>query len=251
MEDCRMSVITVENLRYRYPHAKELALDGLDFSVEKGEFIGIIGENGAGKSTLSQAIMGLVPQFYKGAYGGTVMVDGIEAGRTPVAQLCGHVGLVFQNPFNQLSGAKDNVYEEVAFGMQNLGVPAEEMKNRVEEALKLLDIWQYRDRNPFDLSGGQMQRVAIARALVNDPAVILADEATGNLDTRTSFEILVLFQRLYAEGRTIIFVTHNPEIAQYSSRNITLRDGHVTADTVNTNILSAAEALARLPKNDD
>ena len=151
-----MSVITVENLRYRYPHAKELALDGLDFSVEKGEFIGIIGENGAGKSTLSQALMGLVPQFYKGAYGGTVMVDGIEAGRTPVAQLCGHVGLVFQNPFNQLSGAKDNVYEEVAFGMQNLGVPAEEMKNRVEEALKLLDIWQYRDRNPFDLSGGQM-----------------------------------------------------------------------------------------------
>ena len=122
-----MSVITVENLRYRYPHTKELALDGLDFSVEKGEFIGIIGENGAGKGTLSQAIMGLVPQFYKGAYGGMVTVDGIEAGKTPVAQLCGHVGLVFQNPFNQLSGAKDNVYEEVAFGMQNLGVPAEEM----------------------------------------------------------------------------------------------------------------------------
>ena len=141
-----MSVITVENLRYRYPHTKELALDGLDFSVEKGEFIGIIGENGAGKSTLSQAIMGLVPQFYKGAYGGMVTVDGIEAGKTPVAQLCGHVGLVFQNPFNQLSGAKDNVYEEVAFGMQNLGVPAEEMKKRVEEALKLLDIWQYPDR---------------------------------------------------------------------------------------------------------
>ena len=101
------------------------------------------------------------------------------------------------------------------------------------------------------MSGGQMQRVAIARALVNDPAVILADEATGNLDTRTSFEILVLFQKLHAEGRTIIFVTHNPEIAQYSSRNITLRDGHITSDTVNKNILNAAEALARLPKNDD
>ena len=101
------------------------------------------------------------------------------------------------------------------------------------------------------MSGGQMQRVAIARALVNDPAVILADEATGNLDTRTSFEILVLFQKLHAEGRTIIFVTHNPEIAQYSSRNITLRDGHVTSDTVNKNILNAAEALAQLPKNED
>ena len=106
-----MSEIIIENLRYRYPHAKKLALDGLNFSVEKGEFIGIIGENGAGKSTLSQAIMGLVPQFYKGAYGGKVIVDGIEAGKTPVSQLCGHVGLVFQNPFNQLSGAKDNVYE--------------------------------------------------------------------------------------------------------------------------------------------
>ncbi len=121
---------------------------------------------------------------YKGAYGGTVMVDGIEAGRTPVAQLCGHVGLVFQNPFNQLSGAKDNVYEEVAFGMQNLGVPAEEMKNRVEEALKLLDIWQYRDRNPFDLSGGQMQRVAIASVLVMRPDVMILDEPTSQLIRR-------------------------------------------------------------------
>ena len=101
------------------------------------------------------------------------------------------------------------------------------------------------------MSGGQMQRVAIARALVNDPAVILADEATGNLDTRTSFEILVLFQKLHAEGRTIIFVTHNPEIAQYSSRNIMLRDGHITSDVKNDNILSAAEALAALPKSDD
>jgi putative ABC transport system ATP-binding protein len=101
------------------------------------------------------------------------------------------------------------------------------------------------------MSGGQMQRVAIARALVNNPAVILADEATGNLDTRTSFEILVLFQKLHAEGRTIIFVTHNPELAQYSSRNIRLRDGHVIEDTVNPQILSAAEALAALPKNDE
>ena len=96
-----------------------------------------------------------------------------------------------------------------------------------------------------------MQRVAIARALVNNPAVILADEATGNLDTRTSFEVLVLFQELHAAGRTIIFVTHNPEIAQYSSRNITLRDGRITADTCNEHIRSAAEALARLPKQED
>ena len=101
------------------------------------------------------------------------------------------------------------------------------------------------------MSGGQMQRVAIARALVNDPAVVLADEATGNLDTRTSYDILVLFQRLHAEGRTIIFVTHNPEISQYSSRNILLKDGRVVSDVSNNKILSAAETLAKLPKNDD
>ena len=221
-----MSVITVENLRYRYPHAKELALDGLDFSVEKGEFIGIIGENGAGKSTLSQAIMGLVPQFYKGAYGGTVMVDGIEAGRTPVAQLCGHVGLVFQNPFNQLSGAKDNVYEEVAFGMQNLGVPAEEMKGRVEEALKLLDIWQYRDRNPFDLSGGQMQRVAIASVLVMRPDVMILDEPTSQLDPEGSDEVFKAVETLTGSGITILMIEQKIEkLAAYCDRILLLHKG--------------------------
>ena len=221
-----MSVITVENLRYRYPHAKELALDGLDFSVEKGEFIGIIGENGAGKSTLSQALMGLVPQFYKGAYGGTVMVDGIEAGRTPVAQLCGHVGLVFQNPFNQLSGAKDNVYEEVAFGMQNLGVPAEEMKNRVEEALKLLDIWQYRDRNPFDLSGGQMQRVAIASVLVMRPDVMILDEPTSQLDPEGSDEVFKAGETLTGSGITILMIEQKIEkLAAYCDRILLLHKG--------------------------
>ena len=221
-----MSVITVENLRYRYPHAKELALDGLDFSVEKGEFIGIIGENGAGKSTLSQAIMGLVPQFYKGAYGGKVMVDGMEAGKTPVAQLCGHVGLVFQNPFNQLSGAKDNVYEEVTFGMQNLGVPAEEMKNRVEEALKLLDIWQYRDRNPFDLSGGQMQRVAIASVLVMRPDVMILDEPTSQLDPEGSDEVFKAVETLTDSGITILMIEQKIEkLAAYCDRILLLHKG--------------------------
>ena len=221
-----MSVITVENLRYRYPHTKELALDGLDFSVEKGEFIGIIGENGAGKSTLSQAIMGLVPQFYKGAYGGMVTVDGIEAGKTPVAQLCGHVGLVFQNPFNQLSGAKDNVYEEVAFGMQNLGVPAEEMKKRVEEALKLLDIWQYRDRNPFDLSGGQMQRVAIASVLVMRPDVMILDEPTSQLDPEGSDEVFRAVETQTGSGITILMIEQKIEkLAAYCDRILLLHKG--------------------------
>jgi ABC-type polar amino acid transport system ATPase subunit len=127
---------------------------------------------------------------------------------------------------------------------------ARNSKEAQEKAMTLLakvGLAEKANEYPCNLSGGQCQRVAIARALVNDPAVILADEATGNLDTRTSFEILVLFQELFAQGRTIIFVTHNPEIAQYSSRNIVLRDGLVKEDVQNTNILSAAEALAALP----
>ena len=118
-----MAFLEVEHLKYRYPHTKKLALDDISFTAEKGEFIGIIGENGAGKSTLSQVFCGLVPQFYKGAYGGKVTVDGIAAATTPTAELCKKVGLIFQNPFNQLSGAKDTVWDEVAFGLENFGVP--------------------------------------------------------------------------------------------------------------------------------
>lgn len=221
-----MSVITVENLRYQYPHAEKLALDGIAFSVEKGEFIGIIGENGAGKSTLSQALIGLVPQFYKGAYGGKVIVNGKEAGSTPVAQMCGNVGLVFQNPFNQLSGAKDTVYDEVAFGMQNLGVPREEMHKRAEEALKLLDIWQYRDRNPFDLSGGQMQRVAIASVLVMRPDVMVLDEPTSQLDPEGSEEVFRAVEKLTKSGITILMIEQKIEkLAAYCNRILLLHQG--------------------------
>ena len=225
-----MAFITVENLRYRYPHADRLALDGLSFCVEKGEFIGIIGENGAGKSTLSQALIGLVPQFYKGAYGGTVLVDGLEAGKTPVSEMCRKVGLVFQNPFNQLSGARDTVYEEVAFGMQNLGVERDEMRRRVREALKLLDIWQYRDRNPFDLSGGQMQRVAIASILVMQPEVILLDEPTSQLDPAGSEEVFAAVDSLTRSGITIFMIEQKIEkLAAYCDRILLLKEGRQIA----------------------
>ena len=135
--------------------------------------------------------------------------------------------------------------------MYNSSVSASEMRRRAIEALQAVGLGDRLEHKSNQMSGGQMQRVAIARALVNNPAVILADEATGNLDTRTSFEILVLFQKLHAEGRTIIFVTHNPEIAQYSSRNIVLRDGQIKDDTINTQIQNAAEALAALPKQEE
>lgn len=225
-----MAVIQVENLKYRYPHADRLALDGLNFTVEKGEFLGIAGANGAGKSTLSQALIGLVPQFYNGAYGGKVLIEGLPADTTPVAELCCKVGLVFQNPFNQLSGAKDNVYEEVAFGMQNLGVERAEMHRRAERVLKLLDIWQYRDRNPFDLSGGQMQRVAIASILVMEPDIIILDEPTSQLDPQGSEEVFRTVEQLARSGITILMIEQKMEkLAAYCDRILLLHQGRQIA----------------------
>jgi len=223
-----MSVIQIENLKYRYPGLKDLVLNDISLSIEKGEFVGIIGRNGAGKSTLSQAIIGLVPQFYKGAYGGKVSVNGVIAKDTPVNQMCKHVGLVFQNPFNQLSGAKETVYEEVAFGMENLGVDPDEMKVRIENCLKTLDIWQYRDRNPFDLSGGQMQRVAIASVMVMQPDVIIFDEPTSQLDPQGSEDVFRAVEEMTRLGITIIMIEQKMEkLAKYCDRLILMDKGTV------------------------
>lgn len=225
-----MAFIKVENLKYRYPHTKELVLKDVSFEIERGEFIGIIGENNSGKSTLCQAFIGLVPSFYRGAYGGRVLIDGVEVGKTSISSLCQRVGIVFQNPFNQLTGAKDNVYEEIAFGLQNLGIEREEIHKRVEYALSLLDISQYKDRNPFDLSGGQMQRVAIASILAMKPEIIVLDEPTSQLDPQGSEEVFKAVNTLTASGITVIMVEHKMEkIAAYSDRVMLLNKGQLIA----------------------
>jgi energy-coupling factor transporter ATP-binding protein EcfA2 len=226
MEGAYMALIEVTNLKYRYPHMESLALDGIDFQVEKGQFIGIAGENKSGKSTLCQAFAGLVPTMFRGAYGGKLLIDGVEAAKTPIAELCQKVGLVFQNPFNQLSGAKDTVFEEIAFGLQNLGIPRDEIFKRVEENLKLLDIEEYRDRNPFDLSGGQTQRVAIASILAMEPKVIVLDEPTSQLDPQGSEEVFRVVDKLAKTGITIIMVEQKMEkLASYCDKILLLHKG--------------------------
>ena len=223
-------------------------LHNIDLNIAQGEVVVIIGPSGSGKSTLLNTL-GCLDTPTSGEY----LLDGISVRTMSKPQRAilrnRKIGFVFQS-YNLL--AKTTAVENVELPlMYNASVSAAERRRRAIEALQAVGLGDRLEHKSNQMSGGQMQRVAIARALVNNPAVILADEATGNLDTRTSFEILVLFQKLHAEGRTIIFVTHNPEIAQYSSRNIRLRDGHVTEDTVNTKILSAAAALAALPKNDE
>ena len=241
-------MIEIQNLSksYRTASGQVEALKDVSITIGSGDIYGIIGMSGAGKSTLVRCI-----NMLERPSQGRVLLDGQDLGSlspTALRQVRRNVTMIFQS-FNLLM--QRTCLKNVCFPMELSGTPAAQARKRALELLDLVGLREKADAYPSQLSGGQCQRVAIARALVNDPAVILADEATGNLDTRTSFEILVLFQKLHAEGRTIIFVTHNPEIAQYSSRNITLRDGHVTSDTVNKNILNAAEALAQLPKNED
>ena len=243
-------VIELQNVRRDFIVGEETvhALRGVSFKIHEGEFVTIMGKSGSGKSTLLNQL-GCLDTPSSGEY----ILDGVPVrtmSRSQRAVLRNRkIGFIFQN-YNLL--AKTTSVENVELPlMYNSGVSAEERHQRAIEALKAVGLGDRLYHKSNQMSGGQMQRVAIARALVNNPAVIRADEATGNLDTRTSFEILVLFQKLHAEGRTIIFVTHNPDIASYSSRNIMLRDGKVISDEVNNNILSAAEGLAALPASTD
>ena len=244
------TVIDIRDIRRDFLVGDETvhALRGVTFSIEEGEFVTIMGTSGSGKSTLLN-ILGCLDTPTRGEY----LLDGIPVRTMSKSQRAvlrnRKIGFVFQN-YNLLP--KTTAVENVELPlMYNPSVSAAEHRRRAIEALVAVGLGDRLEHKSNQMSGGQMQRVAIARALVNNPAVILADEATGNLDTRTSFEILVLFQRLHAEGRTIIFVTHNPDIAQYSSRNIRLRDGHIIDDRRNEHILSASEALAALPPSEE
>lgn len=246
----RKEIIRLDNIKRDFIVGDETvhALRGISFTIYEGEFVTIMGTSGSGKSTLLNTL-GCLDTPTSGEY----YLDSISVrtmGKGARATLRNRkIGFVFQN-YNLLP--KTTAIENVELPlMYNPTYTAVQRKEKAVQALIAVGLGDRLLHKSNQMSGGQMQRVAIARALVNDPAVILADEATGNLDTRTSFEILVSFQKLHAEGRTIIFVTHNPEIAQYSSRNIMLRDGHITADVKNNNILSAADTLAKLPVNED
>ncbi len=224
------------------------ALRGVSFKIYEGEFVTIMGKSGSGKSTLLNQL-GCLDTPSRGEY----YLDGISVRKMKKPERAvlrnRKIGFVFQN-YNLLP--KTTSIENVELPlMYNPAVSAKERSERAIAALEAVGLGDRLYHKSNQMSGGQMQRVAIARALVNNPAVLLADEATGNLDTRTSFEILVLFQKLHAEGRTIIFVTHNPDIAGYSSRNIVLRDGKIRSDIYNENILSAAQSLAELPPSRD
>lgn len=246
----RKEIIRIENLRREFIVGVEKvkALRGVSFTIHEGEFVTIMGTSGSGKSTLLN-LLGCLDTPTSGEY----LLDGVSVQSMSKNQRAitrnRKIGFVFQN-YNLLP--KTTAIENVELPLlYNPAIKADERRQLAVDALKAVGLGERLNHKSNQMSGGQQQRVAIARALVNNPVIILADEATGNLDTRTSFSILTLFQELHAKGRTIIFVTHNPELAEYSSRNIVLRDGKIVSDTINECPAPAREAFESLPTEKD
>jgi len=243
-------ILDIHDLKREFQMGVEIvkALKGVSFSVEEGEFITIMGSSGSGKTTMLN-ILGCLDKPTSGTY----LLDNVDVkklSRNELAQLRNRkIGFVFQ-AYNLL--ARTSAMENVELPLlYNPGISTSQRHQMAVKALEAVKLSDRLDHLPNQLSGGQQQRVAIARALVNAPVMILADEATGNLDTKTSYEIMALFQELNKQGKTIVFVTHEPDIAAFSSRTITLKDGKVIKDQKNENIRSAKDMLAALPVNNE
>lgn len=223
-------MIKVQDVRFRYdPEQPKYAVDGVSLDIRRGEFVAVLGANGCGKSTLAKHFNAiLLPEA------GTVLVEGMDTrNEDHLYDVRQKVGMVFQNPDNQIVATI--VEEDVAFAPENLGVPPEEIRTRIDEAMKLAGIYEKREAAPYKLSGGQKQRVAIARAMVNEPALILADEPTGALDSQTSRVVMDLFHELHEKyHKTIVLITHNPELAEECQRVLTLRDGLIVGERKGT-----------------
>jgi energy-coupling factor transport system ATP-binding protein len=226
-----MAIVDLQNVTYKYPLTERPALENVSLRVEPGEFVAVIGPNGAGKSTLCYTLAGFVPHFFKGELTGTLEVAGIETKTSTLDQLVLNVGLVFQNPFNQISGAKYTVFEEIAFGLENIGVPRSEMTGRVQQVMALTDITSLAERSPYALSGGQQQRVALASILVMEPKVLVLDEPTSQLDPIGSREVFQVIKTLSERGMTVVLVEHKVEwVARFASRVVVLHEGQVLLD---------------------
>lgn len=242
-------IIRIDNLKRYFKVGDETvrALRGISFTIYEGEFVTIMGTSGSGKSTLLNTLGCLDTPTSGEYYLDSIPVKGMN--KDERARIRNRkIGFIFQN-YNLLP--KTTALENVELPLlYNNKVSAVERAERARRCLLQVGLGERLYHKSSQMSGGQQQRVAIARALVNNPVIILADEATGNLDTRTSFSILTLFQKLHREGKTIIFVTHNPDIALYSSRNIVLRDGHIVSDEQNNNIQSAEDVYRSLPQED-
>lgn len=247
-----MIVAELKNINYKYPLTDDYALQNINFTFEEGKFYGLIGENGGGKTTLCNLIRGLIPHFYSGELEGTATVFGTDIKEHNVEELAVKIGYVFQNPFNQMSGIKSTVFEEVAMGLENLGVEKSEIIRKVEEVCRLLGIEELMTKNPNELSGGQRQRVAFASIIVMDNEMLVIDEPTSQLDPQGTENVFEIIRKLKEAGKTIVLVEHKIDlIAQYCDEIIVMERGQIVCSGETKDILSRMELLdygAQIPQ---
>ena len=242
-----MCYFKLEDVSYKYPLEDREILKNINLDIKKGEFWAVIGKNGSGKTTLCNVLRRFVPDFYKGELKGRITLEGKELKGYSAKEIVQKVGFVFQNPFTQISGVKETVFEEIAFGLENLALDVEYIKKRVEETLKLLRIEELKDKNPYELSGGQGQKVALASIIAMDPEIMVIDEPTSQLDPKGTEEIFEIIDILKKEGKTIILVEHKLElIAEYAEKVMVLDEGEMilsgnTEDVLKNKILLEKE----------
>ncbi|MCM3262114.1 energy-coupling factor ABC transporter ATP-binding protein [Paenibacillus lautus] len=240
-----MNIITIKNLSYQYPISESDALKNVNVTIERGKLYALIGANGGGKTTLCNVIRGFIPHFYKGDLRGEVLIEGKDIREWEMGELSQKIGYVFQNPFTQISGVKDNVFEEIAFGLENLGMEPALIREKVDQVINMLEIGYLRDKNPFELSGGQKQRVALASIIVMEPDVLVIDEPTSQLDPKGTEEVFKIIELMKKKGKTIILVEHKIElIAEYADNVILLNEGEVAMQGSSQEILTDERALA-------
>ena len=238
--------IEIKNFSYKYPLEDKNVLENLNLKIEKGEFWAVIGKNGSGKTTLCNALRRFVPDFYKGEVTGEILVDGKNLKDFSPKELVAKIGFVFQNPFTQISGVKDTVFEEIAYGLENLAVEKEKIIKRVNETLKLLEIEHLKDKNPQEMSGGQKQRVALASIIVMDPEILVIDEPTSQLDPKGTQDIFKIINIMAKKGKTIILVEHKLElIAEYAEKILVLDEGKIILSGKASEVLNNKSLLEK------
>ncbi|MBO0452621.1 energy-coupling factor ABC transporter ATP-binding protein [Candidatus Enterococcus murrayae] len=239
-----MSLIELENVTYRYPLDSEAIIKNIDLSLEKGKVYGLIGSNQAGKTTLCNIIRGFIPEMFLGELSGKVTYKGQAIQQYNIGALAAEIGYSSQNPFTQISGVKDTVEEEIAYGMENIGVSYEIMHQKVQELIDLFKLNELKEKNPFELSGGQKQRVALASIVALDPEVVILDEPTSQLDPQSTEEVFEIIAMLKQQGKTIIVVEHKVDLlAEYCDEIILLEQGQVIRKGTAHQVLSDPDIL--------
>lgn len=240
-----MSIVSLKNINYTYPLENEATIQDLSFELKKGQVYGLIGANESGKTTLCNIMRGFIPELYKGTLNGDVKIKGRDVKEYNIGELATIVGYSFQNPFTQLSGVKDTVYEEIAYGMENIGVPRDEMIQRVDTLVNQFQLKALVDKSPFELSGGQKQRVAIASVVALDPEIIILDEPTSQLDPKSSEDIFEILQVLKEQGKTIFLVEHKVDLlAAYCDEILLMSEGKLVMSGNTKEVLTNPEVLA-------